>query len=80
MAKISVLLPDREDARFCAYCRDRGHKKSTFIAHLIKQHLDKERIGEQVAPARRPSQHRSNRNVLHRRVGELKSTRREHGE
>lgn len=76
MAKISVLLPDREDARFCAYCRSRGHKKSTFIAHLIKQHLDKERFGEKAGPARRPSRHRPNRGVLHRRVGELKSTRR----
>lgn len=42
MAKISVLLSAAEDARFAAYCAERGHKKSTLIARLIREHLDHE--------------------------------------
>jgi hypothetical protein len=44
MGKISVLLPEVENARFSAYCRKSGHKKSTFIAHLIKEYLDSEQF------------------------------------
>lgn len=44
MRKISVLLSEQEEARFCAYCSVTGHKKSTLIAHLIKEHLDRERF------------------------------------
>ena len=44
MRKISVLLSEREEARFCAYCSVTGHKKSTLIARLIKEHLDRERF------------------------------------
>ncbi len=40
--KISVLLPEEEAERFEAYCRERGFKKSTLIARLIREHLDKE--------------------------------------
>jgi hypothetical protein len=41
--RIQVLI-GREDARrFEAYCRDRGFKKSTLIARLIRDHLDRER-------------------------------------
>ncbi|MGH7213760.1 MAG: hypothetical protein ACREIT_03230 [Tepidisphaeraceae bacterium] len=40
--KISVLLPDAEYERFDAYCRERGYKKSTLIARLIRQFLDLE--------------------------------------
>lgn len=40
--KISVLVPDDEAVRFESYCNDRGHKKSTLIVRLIKEHLDKE--------------------------------------
>jgi hypothetical protein len=43
MRKISVLLSEGDEARFCAYCVDTGHKKSTLIAHLIKEHLDSEK-------------------------------------
>ena len=50
--KISVLLPLGEDNRFCAYCKETGHKKSTLIARLIKEHLDKERFSTGAA---RPS-------------------------
>lgn len=40
--KVSVLLEDLEFERFEAYCRERGHKKSTLIARLIREHLDAE--------------------------------------
>ncbi|HTE41937.1 MAG TPA: hypothetical protein VK629_14020 [Steroidobacteraceae bacterium] len=40
--KISVLVSDDEANRFEAFCTERGHKKSTLIARLIKDHLDRE--------------------------------------
>ena len=43
-ARVHVLLPDREAERFDAYCRVKGHKKSTLIARLIRDHLDRERF------------------------------------
>ena len=38
--KITVLLDREEYVRFEAYCEDRGFKKSTLIARLIREHLD----------------------------------------
>lgn len=43
-AKISVLLSEDEAERFEAYCHERGYKKSTLIARLIREHLDRERF------------------------------------
>jgi predicted DNA-binding protein len=43
--KISVLLSDVEYERLNAYCRDRGYKKSTLVARLIRQYLDMEGYG-----------------------------------
>ena len=40
--KITVLLNPEEFDRFDAFCRDRGFKKSTLIARLIRQYLDLE--------------------------------------
>ena len=40
--KISVLLALGEAERFEAYCEARGFKKSTLIARLIREHLDRE--------------------------------------
>jgi|TARA_B100000315_G_scaffold256679_1_gene303191 hypothetical protein len=40
--KVSVLMSDEEAERFANYCRDRGFKKSTLIARLIREHLDRE--------------------------------------
>ncbi|QDV93648.1 hypothetical protein FFH90_004685 [Pseudomonas sp. ATCC 43928] len=40
--KISVLVADDEALRFEAFCNERGYKKSTLIARLIKEHLDRE--------------------------------------
>lgn len=51
MRKISVLLSERDDARFCDYCKVNGHKKSTLIAHLIKEHLDRERFASTAQPS-----------------------------
>ena len=48
--KISVLLSDAEYERLDVYCRDRGYKKSTLVARLIRQYLDMEGYGGQ-APA-----------------------------
>ncbi len=46
-AKISVLLTADEAVRFEAYCEKRGHKKSTLIARLIREHLDREQFAMQ---------------------------------
>ncbi len=43
--KITVLLPDEEFDRFDNYCRERGYKKSTLIARLIRQYLQIEGYG-----------------------------------
>ncbi len=42
MPKISVLLTEAEEERFDAYCREKGFKKSTLAARLIREHLDRE--------------------------------------
>lgn len=47
MPKISVLLTDAEDERFDAYCREKGFKKSTLAARLIREHLDREGFAAQ---------------------------------
>jgi hypothetical protein len=44
-AKVTVLLTEDEFRRFDQYCRDRGYKKSTLIARLIRQFLDLEGYG-----------------------------------
>lgn len=46
-ARVHVLLPDAEGERFEAYCKAKGFKKSTLIARLIREHLDRERFGAQ---------------------------------
>jgi hypothetical protein len=43
--KITVLLDDAEFERFDNYCRERGFKKSTLIARLIRSFLDMEGYG-----------------------------------
>ena len=45
--KISVLLEADEADRFEAYCVEKGFKKSTLIARLIREYLDRERFGMQ---------------------------------
>jgi len=45
--RIQVLLSREEADRFEAYCQDRGFKKSTLIARLIRDHLAEERFAQQ---------------------------------
>ena len=40
--QITVLLDQEEHVRFKAYCHERGFKKSTLVARLIRDHLDSE--------------------------------------
>lgn len=40
--KVSVLLTKEELHRLERYCVQRGYKKSTLIARLIRDHLDAE--------------------------------------
>lgn len=41
-ARIQVLMSACEAEQFEAYCKDRGHKKSTLIARLVREHLARE--------------------------------------
>ena len=43
--KVTVLFDQEELQRFDAYCRERGYKKSTLIARLVRQYLDLEGFG-----------------------------------
>ncbi len=52
-SKITVLLDVSEFARFDAYCNARGFKKSTLIARLIRDHLDKEHFNLERPTTRR---------------------------
>ena len=45
--KLSVLLSDEDAERFCLYCAEKGHKKSTLIARLVREHLDREAFSTQ---------------------------------
>ena len=40
--KVTVLLDSEEFERFGASCLECGHKKSTLVARLIREHLDAE--------------------------------------
>lgn len=46
--RVQVLLQTGEAERFERYCQERGHKKSTLIARLVREHLDRE--GFEVRP------------------------------
>ena len=41
-SRVTVLLDPEEFERFAAFCSKRGHKKSTLVARLIREHLDYE--------------------------------------
>jgi hypothetical protein len=45
--RIQVLISPEESERFDRYCRERGFKKSTLIARLIREHLDTEQYWPQ---------------------------------
>lgn len=40
--RVQVLLRPDEHERLEAFCRERGHKKSTLIARLVRDHLRRE--------------------------------------
>ncbi len=40
--RVQVLMSREEAERFEAYCHERGFKKSTLIARLIREHLAEE--------------------------------------
>jgi hypothetical protein len=42
IARIQVLMPREEADRFTDYCREKGFKKSTLIARLVRDHLNRE--------------------------------------
>jgi hypothetical protein len=44
---MSVLLSEAEEERFTAYCREKGFKKSTLVARLIREHLNREGYANQ---------------------------------
>ena len=43
-SKITVILGGEEFERFSAYCAAQGFKKSTLIARLIRELLDREQF------------------------------------
>lgn len=45
--RVQVLMSREEAERFEAYCHERGFKKSTLIARLIREHLAGERFTQQ---------------------------------
>ena len=42
LKKVTVLLDEQEFRRFDSFCEERGFKKSTLAARLIREYLDKE--------------------------------------
>jgi hypothetical protein len=47
MVRTQVLMSPEEAERFESYCRERGFKKSTLIARLVREHLSEERFRPQ---------------------------------
>jgi hypothetical protein len=45
--KITVLLSEDEFVLLDEFCRERGHKKSTLVAKLIRDLLEREHIASQ---------------------------------
>lgn len=45
--RIQVLLDGPAAERFERFCKIRGHKKSTLIARLVRDHLDREGFASQ---------------------------------
>ena len=42
LARVNVLLSAEEAERFSDYCSRKGFKKSTLIARLVREYLDRE--------------------------------------
>lgn len=43
--RVQVLMQPQDADLFERYCADRGHKKSTLIARLVREHLEREGFG-----------------------------------
>lgn len=54
--KLTVLLSESESQRLDRYCRDRGYKKSTLAARLIRQYLDVEGYQPQLPSRPKPEE------------------------
>lgn len=57
-ARVQVILPEEEAIRFDAYCREKGFKKSTLIARLVREYLAKEDFRHQPELFARPRRQR----------------------
>ncbi len=51
--RVQVLLQQGEADRFERFCQNTGHKKSTLIARLIREHLDREEFETRPMPVER---------------------------
>jgi hypothetical protein len=60
-ARVQVLLPLDDAQRLDEYCREHGYKKSTLIARLIREHLDREGFPAQPALFPAKAQHKGER-------------------
>jgi hypothetical protein len=49
--RITVLLEEDVDAQFTAFCQDKGFKKSTLVARLIREHLAQENTSFETKPS-----------------------------
>ncbi len=47
VVRVQVLMSREEAERFEDYCHDRGFKKSTLIARLVREYLDHENFPQQ---------------------------------
>ena len=47
LVRVQVLMPKPQAVRFDTYCRDKGYKKSTLIARLVREYLDRETFAPQ---------------------------------
>jgi metal-responsive CopG/Arc/MetJ family transcriptional regulator len=56
--KISVLLSNEDAERFEEYCQQEGYKKSTLVAKLIREHLDKQAFHVQIDFLKREERNR----------------------
>jgi hypothetical protein len=47
MRRVTLLLDDDEFALLQKYCAEKGYKKSTLVARLIRDFLERERVVSQ---------------------------------
>jgi hypothetical protein len=64
MSKVTVLLDEAEFDRLDSYCTDQGFKKSTLIARLIREHLDRECFPHQQVLTLSGERHPANPSVV----------------